>query len=192
MGTDRIVNIVSSLKQFSRIEKDKKPGFDVHGGIDDTLTILSSKLKETRDRPAIQVIKAYGELPPLTCNYSQLNQVFMNIIDNAIDALAERDQNRSWEEIEANPSCISIRTQFSDQDGIMIEISDNGSGIPTALQNSIFDPFFTTKDIGKGTGMGLAISHQIVVQNHDGRLDCKSVLNQGTTFSIQLPVELTA
>jgi signal transduction histidine kinase len=112
MGTDRIVNIVSSLRQFSRIEKDKKPGFDIHGGIDDTLTILSSKLKEKSDRPAIKVLKSYGQLPPVTCNYGQINQVFMNILANAIDALDERDQDRSWEEIEANPSCISISTDF--------------------------------------------------------------------------------
>ncbi|MDA0267369.1 MAG: response regulator [Cyanobacteria bacterium] len=192
MGTDRIVNIVSSLKQFSRIEKDKKPGFDIHGGIDDTLTILSSKLKETKDRPTIQVTKTYGELPPITCNYSQLNQVFMNILANAIDALEERDQGRAWEVIEASPSCINITTCFSDQDGVTLKISDNGLGMSDAVQRNIFDPFFTTKDIGKGTGMGLAISHQIIVQNHQGSLECHSVPGQGTTFVIQLPVQLVS
>ncbi|MGK7890926.1 MAG: response regulator [Leptolyngbyaceae cyanobacterium] len=187
LGTNRIRGIVNSLRNFSRLDEAECKAVNIHEGIDSTLLILESKFKAKPQRPAIQLIKNYGDLPLVECYPGQLNQVFMNIIVNAVDALDERDQGRDWDAMQGSPSTITIRTLRSDENNIVIEISDNGPGIPEQVKSRIFDPFFTTKEIGKGTGIGLAISHQIVVETHQGMLNCISSPVQGTTFVICLP-----
>lgn len=154
-GTDRIRNIVKSLRNFARLdESDLKP-VDIHQGIDNTLMILQSRLAHQVHRPEIQVIRDYGVLPQVTCYASSVNQVFINILSNAIDALESSNLNKTYDEILANPNVIEIRTQQLDPDWVAIIISDNGIGIPEAIFPRLFDPFFTTKPIGKGTGLGL-------------------------------------
>ena len=187
VGTERIREIVKSLRIFSRLDEAEVKEVNLHEGIDSTLMILQTRLRATDWRPEIEVSKEYGELPPIQCHAGQLNQVFMNIIANAIDALEERDRRRTSEEMKANPSAIFIRTCLEDENWIAIRISDNGSGISEAVSSRLFDPFFTTKPIGKGTGLGLSISHQVVTENHNGKLSCESKPGE-TTFTIEIPV----
>ncbi|NER00189.1 MAG: response regulator, partial [Cyanothece sp. SIO2G6] len=187
IGTERIRGIVTSLKSFSRLDEAEGKAVNIHKGIDSTLLILENKIKAKPQRPAIRVVKEYGDLPLVKCYPGQLNQVFMNIIVNAIDALDERDAGRSWDKLTTNPSTITIKTLASSDQTILIEISDNGPGMPDQIKHRIFDPFFTTKEVGKGTGIGLAISHQIIVESHQGVLSCISSPTQGTTFSIKIP-----
>ena len=188
MGTDRIRNIVVSLRNFSRTDEvDIKP-VNIHEGIDSTLMILQHRLKASSERPEIQVIKNYGDLPLTRCYAGPLNQVFMNILSNAIDALEENNAQRKYQEITENPSQITIRTSIIDDQWVEIAIADNGSGIPKELRQRIFEPFFTTKPVGKGTGMGMSISYQIVAEKHGGKLECSSTLGEGTEFSIKIPV----
>jgi predicted ATPase/signal transduction histidine kinase/tRNA A-37 threonylcarbamoyl transferase component Bud32 len=188
VGTSRIRNIVLGLRNFSRLdEADMKP-VDIHEGIDNTLMILQHKLKANNDRPEIQVIKEYAELPEVTCYAGQLNQVFMNILSNAIDALD--DKSSSWvmgnrKENFQLPT-IRILTELADQNTVRIRIADNGPGINAEVQQKIFDPFFTTKPVGSGTGLGLSISYQIVVDKHKGKLICDSKLGEGTEFVIEI------
>ncbi len=155
---------------------------DIHEGIDSTLLILGNRLKAKSDRLGIQVLKKYGNLPKVECYAGQLNQVFMNLLANAIDALEEYNQNRSLAEQRANQSQITIRTGLSktesEMPNVIIGVADNGPGIPEVVQSKLFDPFFTTKPIGKGTGIGLAISYQIVVEKHGGQLKCVSTLGR--------------
>lgn len=188
MGTERIRNIVLSLRNFSRIDEAEFKAVDIHEGIESTLLILQHRLKAKSDRPAIEIIRDYGNLPQTECYAGQLNQVFMNILVNAMDALDEVNAQRTCEEIKENPAQITIRTLVSDSQWIEIAIADNGLGMPEQVQNRIFDPFFTTKPVGKGTGMGMAISYQIIVEKHGGKLDCFSTLDKGTEFIIQLPI----
>ncbi|MGD2180298.1 GAF domain-containing sensor histidine kinase [Lusitaniella coriacea] len=183
VGAERIRSIVLSLRNFSRLDESGMKPVDLHEGIDSTLSILQHRLKAKESRQEIEILKFYDDLPRIHCYASQLNQVFMNIIVNSIDALEERDLDRKT---------ITIRTQKNNRslDGspwVLIEISDNGSGMPESVQKSIFNPFFTTKPIGKGTGLGLAISYQIVVEKHQGFLRCESSPGQGTTFKIEIP-----
>lgn len=187
IGTERIREIVMALRIFSRLDEAGVKDADLHQNIDSTLMILKNRLKEKPNRPAIQVIKAYGPLPPVLCHPGQLNQVFMNILVNAIDALDERDGDRTYEEIEANPSIIWIATEMLGEDWVEIRIADNGPGISQDSQERLFDPFFTTKPVGKGTGLGLSISHRIIVEKHHGKLDCYSTPGKGTEFIIQIP-----
>ncbi|MEM9543411.1 MAG: PAS domain S-box protein [Cyanobacteria bacterium P01_E01_bin.42] len=187
-GADRIREIVISLRTFSRMDEAEKKWVDLHDGIESTLTILQNRLKAKSERPAIAVMREYGDLPKIECYAGQLNQVFMNILSNAIDALEERDTDRSYEDIEAQPSTISIRTQIVSESDLQIRIADNGSGIPEHIQSRLFDPFFTTKEIGKGTGLGLSISYQIVTEKHGGTLECISAPGQGTEFLINIPL----
>ncbi|MCC3406362.1 MAG: sensor histidine kinase [Microcoleus sp. PH2017_10_PVI_O_A] len=188
LGTDRIRNIVLSLRNFSRTDEvDIKP-VNIHEGIDSTLMILQHRLKASSERPEIQVIKNYGALPLTRCYAGPLNQVFMNILSNAIDALEEKSARLNYQEITENPSQIRIRTSVIDAEWVEIAIADNGSGIPKELRQRIFEPFFTTKPVGKGTGMGMSISYQIVTEKHGGQLDCFSILGEGTEFSIKIPV----
>ena len=188
MGTDRIRNIVVSLRNFSRTDEvDLKP-VNIHEGIDSTLMILQHRLKARSERPEIQVIKNYADLPLVQCYPGPLNQVFMNILSNAIDALEENNARRNYQEIKENPSQITIRTSAIDAQWVEIAIADNGSGIPKEIRQRIFDPFFTTKPIGKGTGMGMSISYQIVTEKHGGKLECFSTLGKGTQFAIKIPV----
>jgi signal transduction histidine kinase len=195
VGADRIRQIVLSLRNFSRLDEAEKKPVDIHQGIDNTLLILQHRLKATTDGPSIEVIKAYGDVPPVECYAGQLNQVFMNILGNAIDALEETYARMSPQEQEERPQHIRIRTEVVERDrgnGLvpfaLIHISDNGPGIPPELRERIFDPFFTTKPVGKGTGLGLSISYQIIVKRHGGTLKCVSAPDQGTEFWIEIPI----
>jgi len=188
MGTERIRSIVLSLRNFSRIDEAEFKAVDIHEGIESTLLILQHRLKDQPDKPAIEVIRDYGNLPLIECYAGQLNQVLMNILVNAIDALDELNIKRTYEEIKANPSQITIRTSVNDAQWMEIAIADNGPGIPEQLKNRIFDPFFTTKPVGKGTGMGMAISYQIITEKHSGKLECFSTVGQGSEFRIQVPI----
>ncbi|HYW21452.1 MAG TPA: ATP-binding protein [Nodularia sp. (in: cyanobacteria)] len=189
MGAERIREIVRSLRNFSRIDEAEYKAVDIHEGIDSSLLILKSRLKDRTAYPAIEVIKEYGNLPLVECYAGQLNQVFINILTNAIDVLEERDEKRSYQEIEASPSIIRICTQMPNEDEVMIKISDNGMGIPEKIKQLIFNPFFTTKPIGKGTGMGMSISYQIITKNHGGKFYCISSPGQGAEFVIEIPLK---
>ncbi|MBE9100293.1 hypothetical protein IQ267_12675 [filamentous cyanobacterium LEGE 07170] len=188
IGTNRIREIVSSLRTFSRTDETNSTAVDIHEGIDSTLRILQHRFMDLRDCQEIQVLKSYGKLPLVDCYVGPLNQVFMNILANAIDALEESSTHRSHIEITEHPNQIQIRTAVIRENWVEVTISDNGFGIPQDVQRHIFDPFFTTKPIGKGTGMGMYISYQIVVEKHGGNLSCESALGKGTTFRIQLPI----
>ncbi|MGP1385802.1 MAG: trifunctional serine/threonine-protein kinase/ATP-binding protein/sensor histidine kinase [Thainema sp.] len=189
VGTHRIREIVLSLRNFSRLDEAEIKDVNLHEGIDSTITILHNRLKARANRPEIQVIRDYGDLPLVECYAGQLNQVFMNIISNAIDALEEHNQERTYQEIEAHPSIISIQTVVSSNQAIRICIADNGAGIQESVRKRLFDPFFTTKPVGKGTGLGLSISYQIVTEKHHGKLWCESSSGRGTQFFIEIPVQ---
>jgi len=189
IGADRIRQIVLSLRNFSRLDEAEYKAVDIHEGIDSTLLILENRLKTKPDYPGIEVIKEYGNLPLVECYAGQLNQVFMNILTNAIDALEERDEKRTQEEIQQCPSQIRVCTKIMNKNQIAIKITDNGLGIPIEIKQRIFDPFFTTKPIGKGTGMGMSISYQIVTENHHGTLECISSPDQGAEFIIIIPLQ---
>ncbi len=187
IGTDRIRQIVLSLRNFSRIDEADFKAIDIHEGLDSTLLILQHRLKARPESPEIQVIKDYGTLPLVECYAGQLNQVFMNILANAIDALDELNAPRTHQERKENPGRLTIRTAVASE-WVTITIADNGSGIPEAIQKQVFNPFFTTKPVGKGTGMGMAISYQIITEKHGGKLDCLSSPGRGAEFVIQIPV----
>jgi signal transduction histidine kinase len=189
LGTDRIRQIVLSLRNFSRMDEADFKAVDIHEGIDSTLLILQHRLKDKAERPAIQVIRNYSNLPLIECYPGQINQVFMNILANAIDALEEANVKRTYQELKENPNLITIRTALIDSKWVKIAISDNGMGMPESVQKRLFDPFFTTKSVGKGTGMGLPISYQIVTEKHRGKLDCFSIPGKGTKFVIQILVK---
>ncbi|WP_414569000.1 ATP-binding protein [Nostoc sp. CCY 9925] len=188
VGTDRIRQIVLSLRNFSRIDEAEFKSVDIHQGIDSTLMILQHRLKAKPEQPEIQVIKDYGNVPLVECYAGQLNQVFMNILVNAIDALEESHAKLNFQQIEDNPGRIIIRTSVVNTTWVEVAIADNGVGISQEFQQRIFDPFFTTKPIGKGTGMGMSISYQIVTEKHGGKLECFSTIGKGTEFIIQIPL----
>ncbi|MCC3586391.1 response regulator [Microcoleus sp. PH2017_30_WIL_O_A] len=183
IGTDRIRELVLSLRNFSRLDEGYCKAVDIHVGIDSTLLILQHRLKGGQNCPEIQVIKNYGQLPQVQCYPSQLNQVFMNILSNAIDALESSGVSNNQE------PRITIRTFISSDDAIAISIADNGVGIPEPILCLLFDPFFTTKPLGKGTGLGLSISHQIITEKHGGKIECSSILGQSTEFVVKIPVK---
>ena len=185
MACDRLKNISTSLRTFSRADKDYKVPFNIHEGIDSTILILKHRLKENEQRPVIEVITDYGNLPQVECFPGQLNQVFMNILANAIDALDESNTGRSFEEIKQNPNRITIKTSLENE-GVKIAIADNGKGMKEEVKQKIFDHLFTTKAVGKGTGLGLAIARQIVEETHNGKLTFNSVLGKGTEFFIEM------
>ncbi|MGP1385797.1 MAG: sensor histidine kinase [Thainema sp.] len=188
-GTERIIHISNSLRNFSRTDCDRKIVCNIHESIDSTILILKHRLKANDDRPAIEVEKQYNDLPEISCFPGQLSQVFMNLLANAIDALEESNQGKSFHEIANNPNQISIRTALADnQQSVVIEIEDNGLGMPEAVQQKIFEHSFTTKPVGQGTGLGLAIVHQIVVEKHDGSVRCTSSPGNGTQFTVELPL----
>jgi len=189
VGADRIKGIVASLRNFSRMDEAEMKAVNIHDGIDSTLTILHNRIKGSATHPGVEIVKAYGELPLVECYAGQLNQVFMNVIGNAIDALEERDRQRSPEECLTHPSRIEIETCTRTDGWVEIRIRDNGSGIPPEILPRLFDPFFTTKPIGKGTGLGLSISYKIVTDKHGGRLECQSRLGEGTEFTIAIPIQ---
>ncbi|QKQ76332.1 ATP-binding sensor histidine kinase [Nostoc sp. TCL240-02] len=183
VGAERIQKIVVSLRTFSRMDEAEMKEVNIHEGIDSTLMILQHRLKAKSDSPGIEIVKDYGELPLVECYAGQLNQVFMNLLSNAIDALEEvNTQNQLL-----NPT-ITICTALVESKQVAITITDNGTGIPAHIKQKLFDPFFTTKVVGKGTGMGLSISYQIVAEKHKGTLQCISELGQGATFMIMIPI----
>ncbi|MEW6498684.1 MAG: GAF domain-containing protein, partial [Cyanobacteriota bacterium] len=212
IGSERIRKLVLSLRNFSRLDQaDMKP-VDIHEGIDSTLLILQHRLKDKPNSPGIEVVKSYGDLPLIECYASQLNQVFMNVLSNAIDALEEYNLTQTAEELKHRKSKITISTSVKEvslqgrgersgetlaylspaTSSIVIQIADNGPGISPALKAQIFDPFFTTKPIGKGTGLGLSISYQIIVEKHGGIFECESQPGQGTKFWIEIPIRQTS
>jgi signal transduction histidine kinase len=215
IGSERIQEIVRSLRVFSRHDEAEIKEVDIHEGLDSTLLILNSRLKELSDRPAIEVIKEYGTLPRIECYAGQLNQVFMNILSNAIDALEEVAMlpqiniqsiaSTQYASVQTQmlapttqPPTIQIRTEFLSADvasglsgdRVAIWMIDNGPGIPEEILQRIFDPFFTTKPVGKGTGLGMSISYQIITEKHRGQLRCISTPGKGTAFVIEIPVSI--
>ena len=187
VGTERIREIVKSLRTFSRLDEAEIKRVDLHDGIDSTLTILQTRLRAQDWRPPIRVIKDYTELPHIECYAGQLNQVFMNILSNAIDALEERDRDRTPGQMQENPSTICIQTRVVDQNAV-IRMTDNGPGMSNATKARLFDPFFTTKPVGRGTGLGLSISYQIVTEKHRGHLRCTSRPGE-TTLIVEIPIQ---
>ncbi len=188
IGTERIRQIVLSLRNFSRMDEAEFKAVDIHEGIESTLMILQHRLKAQSKHPEMQIIRDYDKLPLVECYPGPLNQVFMNILANAIDALEEANSKRTYQQIKDNPNHITIRTSVINAQSVQIAIADNGPGIPEHIQDRIFDPFFTTKPVGKGTGMGMSISYQIITEKHQGQLKCSSKPGQGTEFVIQIPI----
>ncbi|WP_322111870.1 sensor histidine kinase [Aerosakkonema funiforme] len=198
LGAERIREIVLTLRNFSRLHEAEKKPVNIHEGIDSTLLILQSRLKAKPDRPPIQLIKEYGDLPLVECYAGLLNQVFMNILANAIDALEQTDNSRSKAAGDKSPiqnpkskiqnPQIRIRTEKINSTQIAISIADNGPGMTEEVRQKLFDPFFTTKPVGKGTGLGLSISYQIVVEKHGGQLKCISTPGKGAEFAIEIPI----
>ncbi|MBE9033857.1 hybrid sensor histidine kinase/response regulator [aff. Roholtiella sp. LEGE 12411] len=200
-GADRIREIVLALQNFSRHDEAEMKQVNIHEGIDSTLVMLQHRLRETADRPAIAIVKEYGNLPLVNCYASELNQVFMHLLNNAIDAIEEsfvtshtlREgeapmllvENREQRTIPQ----IRIHTEVKDSNLVSIAIADNGSGIDESLRSRLFDPFFTTKPVGKGSGLGLSISHQIIVQKHQGQITCTSSPGKGAEFAIKIPIK---
>lgn len=178
-GSDRIKGMVVSLRNFSRLDEAALKQVDIHQGIDSTLAVLQHRLQATPTRPAISVVCNYGKLPPVRCYPAQLNQVFLNLLTNAIDSLEEHS---------TNPKTIRICTETLENERIAIHIADTGTGIPEAVRSRIFDPFFTTKPVGKGTGIGLSVSYDIVTDKHGGQLYCHSSPGEGAEFVIELPI----
>jgi two-component system NtrC family sensor kinase len=188
IGTNRIREIVLSLRNFSRLDEAEMKEVDIHEGIDSTLLILQNRLKEKPENPKIEIIKNYGKLPGVECYAGQMNQVFMNIINNAIDALEHYNIQCSQQEILSNPHQIIIYTAVANNNRVVVRIVDNGPGMSAEVKHKLFDPFFTTKPVGQGTGLGLSISYQIVVEKHSGVLRCESELGKGTEFWIEIPL----
>lgn len=211
VGSERIRDIVNSLRTFSRLDEAQLKPVDVHDGLNSTLMILTHRFKQADHSAEIQVIKKYGQLPLVTCYAGQLHQVFINILSNAIDALEEAMESQQWNlgqvqqasswvnhdsDIEAqlwvSSPCIQISTEVTEANSVVIKITDNGAGITEKLRSNLFDPFFTTKPVGKGTGLGLSISYQIVVDKHGGKLWCQSLPGQGSQFVIEIPLQPTS
>ncbi|MEG4580517.1 AAA family ATPase [Microcoleus sp. MON1_C5] len=188
-GVERIRNISTSLRTFSRADSDRPVSFNIHDGLESTLLILKHRLKASEFRPAIEVVKEYGNLPLVKCFPGQLNQVFMNVLANAIDALEESNKERTFKEIKARPNQITVETALSEsKNHVLIRIKDNGVGMSNEVKENIFNHLFTTKSVGQGTGLGLSIAHQIVGEKHGGTLVVNSSLGQGSEFVISIPV----
>ncbi|MBD1832613.1 HAMP domain-containing protein [Cyanobacteria bacterium FACHB-472] len=188
LGTERIRQIVLSLRNFSRMDEAEFKAVDIHEGIDSTLMILQHRLKATSERPEIELVKDYAELPLVECYAGQLNQVFMNILVNSVDAIDESNAQRIYQNIKDHPNRITIRTSTVNAEWVEVAIADNGVGISKEIQQRIFNPFFTTKPLGKGTGMGMSISYQIITEKHGGKLECFSTPGEGTEFIIRIPL----
>ncbi|MDJ0677902.1 MAG: ATP-binding protein [Calothrix sp. MO_167.B42] len=190
MGAERIHQIVQSLRTFSRLDEAEFKLVNIHEGIDSTLVILNNRFQSNPENPqGIKLIQEYGQLPLIECYPGQLNQVFLNILVNAIDALEEGIKHRQMQKIDClSVPTIRICTELLHQDWVTIVIADNGGGMERQVLQKIFDPFFTTKDVGKGTGLGLSICYQIIVELHGGKLECNSQPKIGTEFVIKIPV----
>ncbi|HSF72926.1 MAG TPA: ATP-binding protein, partial [Microcoleus sp.] len=198
VGANRIREIVQSLRNFSRIDEAEIKPVDIHDGLDSALLILSNRLKPKPDRPAIHLIKEYGSLPLVECYAVQINQVFMNVLANAIDALEDAFVNKNLsphggdKEEAVKYGQIRIVTELCPgEKAVAVRIEDNGWGITQTVHQKIFEPFFTTKPVGKGAGIGLAISHEIVVEQHGGKLTCISAPGEGTELIIEIPLSQT-
>lgn len=198
-GAQRISEIVRSLRTFSRLDETEVKSVDLHEGIDSTLTILSTRFRMFPNIQPLKLVKEYGELPPVECHSIQINQVVMNLIVNAIDALEDAVRAGKWEHLEDEPAdtdsgdtepCLTIQTYDRGDNWVAIEIGDNALGIPESARAKLFDPFFTTKAIGRGTGLGLSICYKIITETHQGRLEYQTERGHGTTFQILLPVNL--
>ncbi len=190
VGSERIRNISNSLRTFARADNEYKMPFNIHEGIDSTIMILQHRLKADKSHPEIKVIKNYGDLPLINCYSGQLNQVFMNLLANAIDALEESNIDKNFTEVEASLNQIEITTNLTkDKTTAVIKITDNALGITQEVQQKIFEYLFTTKPVGKGTGLGLSIARQIIVEKHDGNLNFHSEFGKGTEFIIEIPVQ---
>ncbi|MEH2269169.1 MAG: hybrid sensor histidine kinase/response regulator [Nostoc sp.] len=187
VGTDRVTEIVSYLNNFSRHREAGKKLANLHEGLESTLLILGHRFKRNAHHPAIQLVKDYGDLPLIECFPGEINQVFMNLIGNAIDAIEETNKNKDIDTIYQNPGVIKIKTEAIGEQ-VVLRVADNGSGIDKADQTKIFDAFYTTKPVGKGTGLGLSIAYQIVVNNHHGKLTYHSQPGEGIEFIIELPI----
>lgn len=188
IGADRIRELVLSLRNFSRLDESETKSVDIHEGIESTLVMLAHRTKATSARPDIEIARTFGSLPMITCYPSQLNQVVMNLLANAIDAFDEYNEGRTFQEIQSQPNVIRIETAVMDEKWVRIAIADNGPGMDEKTAAKLFEPFFTTKPVGKGTGLGLSISYQIIVEKHGGKLSCHSTPGEGTRFVIQLPL----
>ena len=186
MGSNRIREIVKSMGSFSRTDNSNMTLCDLHESIDSTVLILRNRLNSQIDRPDIQVVKNYGKLPAVECYAGQLNQVFMNLLTNAIDALDEAAKKQPDAVLK-----ISISTELAGLNRVRVRIADTGSGMTAQIKEQMFEQFFTTKEIGKGTGLGLSIVYKILVENHRGTLRCESEPSKGTEFIIELPVQQT-
>jgi signal transduction histidine kinase len=198
VGAERIQGIVRSLQVFSRRDRQERKPVNLHECIDSTLMLLSSRMRTKSQRPDfrhpdIEVVKEYGELPLVEGNTGQLNQVFMNLLANAIDAInqeIEAGENSQKVELQSFTPRITVRTQVTqDHTKVVIRIKDNGIGMSQEVRQRIFEQFFTTKPVGQGTGLGLSITHQIVVTKHGGTLDVTSTLGEGSEFVITLPIK---
>ena len=187
VGAERISNISVSLRNFSRSDTSAKVAVNIHEGLESTILILRHRLKANGNRPEIHIIKEYGKLPLIHCYAGQLNQVFMNLIANAIDTLEDKIQ--LVQRPKSVDLTIKIRTELTSENSVKIHIADNGQGMSNEVLTKLFDAFYTTKPTGKGTGLGLSISYQIVVEKHGGKLTCNSVLGEGTEFTIEIPID---
>jgi signal transduction histidine kinase len=184
-GCTRIQELSTSLRTFSRADSEKTILCNLHEGIDSTLLILKHRIKANNKRPTIEIVTDYAELPEIECFPGQLNQVFMNILANAIDMFDEMAEQYEYKDLEANPQKITIQTAL-EQDTVTIHIRDNGKGMSDEVKARIFDHLYTTKAVGKGTGLGLAIAHQIMVEKHSGSIQVNSAPGQGTEFALRL------
>jgi signal transduction histidine kinase len=189
VGTERICEIVLTLRNFSRLDEAEMKPVDIHEGINSTLVILEHRLKENHKQQEIAIIKNYGNLPLVECYAGGLNQVFMNILSNAIDALYEQQEEHLKKDLKKHLNSIIIHTKVENEDFVIISIKDNGIGISEKVKTRLFDPFFTTKPVGKGTGLGLSISYQIIVEKHKGKINCISAPGKGTEFVIEIPIK---
>ncbi|MDB9493200.1 ATP-binding protein [Spirulina major CS-329] len=181
VGAERIRGIVTSLRSFSRLDESEIKAVNLHDGLDSTMMILNNRLKSKNHRPDIKVIKNYGDLPQVECYAGQINQVLMNFLANAIDAIDDHQPSEP---------CLTITTDWVDDQTVMIAITDNGHGMDAATQTKLFTPFFTTKPVGQGTGLGLSISYQIIVDKHGGKLEVESTPGEGSTFKVLLPIQI--
>jgi signal transduction histidine kinase len=187
-ATDRIKLISTSLRTFSRADTEHTVAANIHDGIDSTLLILKYRLKANEHRPEIAIVRDYGKLPAIQCFPGQLNQVFMNILANAIEVFDEMAQQKDLFTDTDNPQTIVIQTRLNtSQNNIQINLRDNGKGMSETTRRRVFDHLFTTKEVGKGTGLGLSIAHQIIVEKHSGTIDVESTIGQGTEFIITIP-----
>jgi two-component system, NtrC family, sensor kinase len=184
-GCDRITDIVLSLRNFSRLDEAELKCVDIHEGIESTLMIVQNRLKEQAKRPEIKIIKSYGNFNTIECYAGELNQVFLNILNNAIDIF---DDGIGYRTTVAYPQ-IHIQTQLVNQQRVVISVIDNGMGMTQEIASKVFDPFFTTKAVGRGTGLGLSICYQIIVEQHGGKIDCYSQVGKGTEFRIEIPIK---